>query len=42
VLWLIELQIRRGRKIETQVHYANSNSRMGSQISQGIQIPHQR
>ena len=27
VLWLLELQIRRGRKIQTQVHTVNSNSR---------------
>jgi len=26
VLWLIELQIRRGRKVQTPVHTANSNS----------------
>jgi hypothetical protein len=27
VLWHLELQIRRGRKVQTQVHTANSNSR---------------
>jgi len=27
VLWLLELQIRRGRKVYTQVHIVNSNSR---------------
>jgi hypothetical protein len=27
VLWLLELQIRRGRKVRTQVHAVNSNSR---------------
>jgi hypothetical protein len=27
VLWLLELQIRRGWKVQTQVHTANSNSR---------------
>ena len=27
VLWLLELQIRRGRKVQAQVHSANSNSR---------------
>ena len=27
VLWLIELQIRRGRMVYTQVHTVNSNSR---------------
>ena len=27
VLWLLELQIRRGRKIQTQAHTVNSNSR---------------
>jgi len=26
VLWLLELQIRRGRKVQTQVHAVNSNS----------------
>jgi len=26
VLWLLELQIRQGRKVETQVHTVNSNS----------------
>jgi hypothetical protein len=26
VLWLIELQIRRGRKVQTAVHAVNSNS----------------
>ena len=28
VLWLLELQIRRGRKVQTQVHTVNSNSRL--------------
>jgi len=27
VLWLLEPQIRRGRKVQTQVHTVNSNSR---------------
>jgi hypothetical protein len=27
VLWLLELQIRQGRKVRTQVHAVNSNSR---------------
>jgi hypothetical protein len=27
VLWLLELQIRRGRRVQTQVHAANSKSR---------------
>ena len=27
VLWLVELQIRQGRKVRTQVHTVNSNSR---------------
>jgi len=27
VLWLAELQIRRGRKVQTQVHTVNSNNR---------------
>ena len=27
VLWLLKLQIRRGRKVQTQVHTVNSNSR---------------
>ena len=27
MLWLLELQIRRGRKVQTQVHTVNSNSR---------------
>ena len=27
VLWLLEFQIRRGRKVSTQVHTINSNSR---------------
>jgi hypothetical protein len=29
VLWLLELQIRRGRKVKTRVHTVNSNSRRG-------------
>jgi hypothetical protein len=36
VLWLLELQIGRGRKISRQVHTVNSGSRRGSQIRQGI------
>ena len=27
MLWLVELQIRRGRKVETPVHTVNGNSR---------------
>ena len=30
VLWLLELRIRRGRKVQTQVHAVNSNSRTSS------------
>jgi hypothetical protein len=32
VLWLVELQIRRGRKVLDEVRTVNSNSRRGSQI----------
>jgi hypothetical protein len=32
----LELQIRRGRKISTQLHTVNSNSRRGSHIKQEI------
>jgi hypothetical protein len=31
----LELQIRRGRKVQTQVHTVNSNSRRGAHIRQG-------
>jgi len=30
VFWLLELQIRRGRKVQTQVRTVNSNSRTGN------------
>ena len=30
VLWLVELQIRRGRKVQTQLHTVNSNSRISN------------
>jgi len=29
-LWLLELQIRRGRKVQTQVHNANSDSQISN------------
>jgi len=42
VLWLLELQIRRGRKVYTQVHTVNSNSGTSnckcSQFSKGEKI----
>ena len=32
MLWLLELQIKRGRKVQTQVHTVNSNSRTSNRL----------